>query len=169
MTICAILTGGPGKSCVRRVALAALAALCRPVVTAGGDDARRELAGLPVDIIEDETIAGALRVALAAAPHLDAALLLRPDRPSVTASDLSRLFARFRASHCAIVASSYQRTIGLPALFGRSLFPELSDLAAEAGVRRLIAAHSRDLLAVPLPQGGSQIESADEYAIQRER
>src|SRR5579883_366024 len=167
MTICAIVIGGAGN--VRKVALAALAALCRPVVTWGWDDTRRELAGLPVDVVEHESIPDALRSALASTPHVDAALLLRADPPSVTAADLSRLFARFRSSHAAIVAAAYERTVGLPALFGRSMFSELLGLAPETDVKSVIAAHSREVAAVPLPRAASQIESAEEFAMLRGR
>ncbi len=166
MTICAIVLAGSG--CVRKAALASLAALCRPVVT-WGRDARRELAGLPVDVVERESIPDALQVALAAAPHADAALLLRADQPSVTAADLSRLFARFRASRAAIVASAYEKTVGLPALFGRSLFGPLLGLAPETDVRSVIAANWREVTVVSIPRAAPQIESAEELAMLRER
>jgi len=141
----------------------------RPVVTAGGEETRGELAGLPVDVIDDDSVAGAIKVALTSTPHLDAALVLRASQGSATAADFSRLFARFRASHAAIVAACDGRTVGLPAVFGRSVFGDLLALAPESDVKSLIAAHSREVLTVPMPQAGSQIESAEEYETLRER
>lgn len=142
--------------------------MCRPVVTAGDDQSREQLAGLPVDIIDDASIAGALQIALAEAPHLDAALLLQVDPPATTPM-LSRICVRFRESHAAIVASSYDRTIGLPALFGRNVFPDLLALPTDAGVKRIFAAHAPHLITLPLLQAGSAVESPEEYALLRGR
>lgn len=64
-----------------------------------------------------------------------------------------------------MVASSYERTIGLPALFGKSVFGDLLALAPEGDVRNVITAHARELITISLPQAGSQIETEEEYAL----
>lgn len=163
MTICAILLPPAGTQ-LRRAALAALAALCRPVIAPAGDAAREALAGLPVDVIEDDSVAGALRVALAAVPHLEAAVLLRGEKPLATTPMISRLFARYRQSRASIVAATYDHSIGLPAVFGRDVFPDLLNLAPSADVKSVFAAHAPALVTLPL-----LAESEPEYAALRGR
>jgi molybdenum cofactor cytidylyltransferase len=171
VTVGALLLASPAESpggnrYVRRVALAALAALCRPVV-AGGPGISGDLASIPVDVIEDGSIRGALEVALTSTPHLDAAVVLRADQSRITAMAIWRLCSSFRNSHAAIVASAYDGTIALPALFARSVFVELLAVPPESGVKPVFAAHARDMISIALPQLGSQIESAEEYALLR--
>ena len=168
MTICAILLAArrPNRTdCPRRVALAALAALCRPVVLTGGNENSGDVAGLPVDVIGDGSVAAGLRVALASAPNLDGAVFLRTSQSRARASTLAGICTCFRASRAAIVAASYDHTIGLPALFSRSLFEDLLALPPEGGPESLIAAHALQIVTIPLPQLGSEIESAEVLAL----
>lgn len=172
VTVCALLLASPvespgGSRYVRRVALAALAALCRPVIAAG-PGISGDLAALPVDVIEDGSIRCVLELALTMTPHLDAALLLRADQSRVTAMAISRLCSAFRDSHAAIAEAAYDGTIALPALFARSVFADLLALPPESGVKPVFAAHAPNVITIPWPQLGSQIESAEEYALLRE-
>ena len=80
---------------------------------------------------------------------------------------ISRLYSGFCNSQKAIVAAAYQGTIGLPALFARSVFADLLALPHESGMKPVFAAHAPDVMTIALPQLGSQIESAEEYALVR--
>lgn len=160
MTIGAILLPPAGTQ-LRRAALAALAALCRPVIAAG-ESSREALTGLPVDVIEDDSVSGALQAALAAVPHLEAVVLLRGEKPLATTPMISRLLARYRESRASIVAATYGHSIGLPAVFGRDVFPDLRNLAPGADVKHVFAAHAPALVTLPL-----LFESEQEYAALR--
>jgi len=170
VTICAILLdlpaeNAPDRSRVRRIALAALAALCRPVVVPGDRRLREELCGLPIDVIDDTSMAAALETALTIAPHLDGAILLRPDQPNVNAMTISRLCSTFRTACAAIVASEYDQTIGLPALFGRSVLGDLLALPPGTDPKRVIAEQAPKLFTVAVPEASRQIDSMEEYAL----
>jgi hypothetical protein len=124
------------------------------VVAVGDDQLRRGLAGLPADVVDGNSITR--RVAGGA--DGGSAIWMR----RCCCATVSRWF---RNSHAAMVASSYERTIGLPALFGKSVFGDLLALAPEGDVRNVITAHARELITISLPQAGSQIETEEEYAL----
>ncbi len=173
MTVCGLILASPAESpggnrYIRRVALAALAALCRPVIAAG-PGISGDLASLPVDVIEDGSIRGALELALATTPHVDAAVVLRADQSRITAMAIARLCSGFRHSHSAIVAAAYDGTIALPALFARSVFADLLALPRESGVKPVFVAHAPEVMTIAFRQLASQIESAAEYSLLRRR
>ena len=130
-----------------------------------GGEKRGEVAGLPVDVIGDGSAAAGLRTALAAAPHLDGAVFLRTDQTRVRAATLAQLCTCLRGSQAAIVAASYDHTIGLPALFSRSVFEDLLALPPEGDPESLIAAHAAQIATIALPQLGAEIESAEVLAL----
>jgi molybdenum cofactor cytidylyltransferase len=115
-------------------------------------------------VIDDPAPREALRAVLGSTPHLEAAVLLRADQATVTAAAISRICGVFAKNPAPIVAASCEHQAGLPALFARSLFPELLSLDRESDVKRLIAEHAAQVLTVSLP-----VESAEDQEVLRGR
>jgi molybdenum cofactor cytidylyltransferase len=64
-------------------------------------------------------------------------------------------------SHKPIIASAYNETIGIPALFDRSCFPDLLQLKGDSGAKGIILARPHDVVSFDFPAGG--IDTAADY------
>ncbi|WP_257450023.1 nucleotidyltransferase family protein [Archangium lipolyticum] len=161
-----------GRSLLRRAAETALASGCHPVVVVLGAEAdahRAELAGLSVRDVENtrwrEGMGGSLRLgmeALRETPSLEAVVLMVCDQPAVTAEHLMALRRTHQERGQPIVASGYAGTVGVPALFDRSLFAELEALPASAGARPLLAKDPGRVAVVPLPGGELDVDTPED-------
>ncbi len=164
-----------GKTLVRRAAEAAVTAGCGPVVAVLGAQAgavAAELAGLPVHTVHNEAweagLGGSLRVGLraleAAGPAgadsvVDGSLVMLCDQLRVDADHLRALVKAFQRTEAPIVASGYEGTRGVPALFSRAIFPELEALAPDEGARGVIARKPSRVVEVALEGGGEDVDT----------
>jgi molybdenum cofactor cytidylyltransferase len=138
-----------GESLLRRSARSAMAAGLDPilvVVGAEGERARAALAGLPCRLAVNPDPArgkgSSLAVGLAALPAgAEAAVVLLPDMPRVTAAMIEALAARWRETGAPLVVSEYAGTLAPPVLFARSLFAELVAEGVESPGKAVIARH----------------------------
>jgi molybdenum cofactor cytidylyltransferase len=98
------------------------------------------------------------------ADGVDAAVLAVCDQPFFSARIVGDLIAAHERSGCDIVAAAYAGTRGVPALFSRSLFPELLALDGHEGARRVIRAHPDRTLAVPFGAGAVDLDTPEDCA-----
>lgn len=164
-----------GESLLRRAALAALDAKCRPVIVVTGAYAelsRRELNGLDVREVLNtgwETgMASSIRMGVeglvSAEPDADAAVLMLCDQPHVTARVISGLVAAHRATRRPVVASTYGGSFGIPALFSRTLFAELTRLEGKSGAKEVIRRHAQDAHFLPFQDGEVDVDTPDDFS-----
>jgi Uncharacterized MobA-related protein len=164
-----------GKSLLRRAALAALGAGCSPVIVVTGANAelsRRELDGLDVQEVLNtrwETgMASSIRAGIEglvdANPVATAAVLLLCDQPHVTADIISGLVAAHRATGSHIVASTYGESFGVPALFSRTLFVELTRLEGADGAKQVIKRHASEAHFLLFQNGEVDVDTPDDFA-----
>lgn len=162
-----------GESLLRRAALAALGAGCRPVVVVTGAHAelsRRELEGLGVreafNPYWETGMASSVRAGVEALAGADAdgVVLMLCDQPHVTAEVISGLVAAHRATLRSVVASAYGGGFGVPALFGRTLFAELAQLEGAAGARQVIKRHASEAHFLPFPGGETDVDTPDDFS-----
>ena len=89
-----------------------------------------------------------------------AALVLVTDQPHVSLVLLTEIIAAFRTGGSRLVASRYRSgALGVPALFARRYFPELSRLAGDRGARALFTRYRDDLVTVAFPAGDLDIDT----------
>ncbi len=171
-----LLRDSHGLSLIRRAAQTALLSPCRPVAVvlgAFGDAIRPEISDLPLSVVVNtdwETgMASSLRAGLAAltaSAPLDAVLVMLCDQPGVSAALLDSLVAAYRTSGHALVACEYGAVLGVPALFGRELFGDLSALEGDEGARRVIKAYAGPVTRIAFPAGKWDIDTiADAEAL----
>jgi molybdenum cofactor cytidylyltransferase len=89
------------------------------------------------------------------AADLDASLLQSCDQPFVTAAVLAQLIQLRLTSGKPIVASAYATTLGIPALFDRSCFPDLLRLKEDSGAKKIILARPHDVVSFDFPPARS--------------
>lgn len=141
------------------------------VIGAEGARTRTELSGLRVLVVDNqrwrEGLSTSLRAGLTgldATADPDAALFTTCDQPRVTSQVLRRLIDAYAASRAPVVACAYGGGLGVPALFDRSLFPELRALQGDAGARLVIAAHRDVAVPVPFPEAAVDVDTAADVA-----
>ena len=163
-----------GETFIKRIVAAAIEADCAPVVVVTGEDSTQvtlELTGLSVSIAKNpgwsSGVGSSIRVgvqrAMDLAADLDASLLLTCDQPFVTAAVLAQLIQLRLTSGKQIIASAYTTTLGIPALFDRSCFPDLLRLEGDSGAKKIILARPHDVVSFDFPAGAIDIDTAADY------
>lgn len=163
------------SSLLRRAAQCGVASSCRPVVVvlgASADPCRRELDDLPVVAVEnaawEEGMGASIRVGVqtllsGCSDTLEAVVLMLCDQPLLTPQTLEALVAEYRASACQAVASEYGGAWGVPALFDRSLFPDLLSLTGAEGAKQILR-RAGNVHTIPFADGAVDIDTAADYA-----
>jgi molybdenum cofactor cytidylyltransferase len=166
-----------GRSLLRHATEEALASGCRPIVVVLGAHAEQleqEISELPVRVVVNgrwsEGMGTSIQAGIealtagAGGDEVVAAILAVCDQPFFSAGIIHELIAAHERSGRALVAATYEGTRGVPALFGRCLFPELTALDGHEGARRVIQAHPDETLAVPFPEGARDVDTPEDYA-----
>jgi molybdenum cofactor cytidylyltransferase len=163
-----------GETLIRRIVAAAIQAGCTPAVVVTGEDSAQvtlELTGLSVSIVMNprwssglgSSIGVGVQRAIDLAGDLDALLLLTCDQPFVTVAVLAQIIQLCLTSGKPIVASAYATTLGIPALFDRSCFPDLLRLKGDSGAKKIILARPHDVVSFDFPAGAIDIDTAADY------
>jgi molybdenum cofactor cytidylyltransferase len=97
------------------------------------------------------------------APVVDSAIIMVCDQPFVTSSLLNQLIVTQRQTGKPIVTSKYETAIGPPALFYKTVFPELLQLKGDAGARKIIEQRRTDVATVLFDKGIIDIDTEDDY------
>ena len=164
-----------GESLLRRAARAALGAGCNPVIIVLGAHAelcRRELVGLDVreafNADWETGMASSIRVGIeglvGVKPDLAAVALLLCDQPHVTSDTVSAIVAAHRATGRPVVASTYGGSFGVPALFSKTLFSELTALEGMSGAKEVIKRHASEAHFLPLPEGEVDVDTPADFS-----
>ncbi len=158
-----------GEPLVRRIAAAAVEAGAGPVVVVLGANAAMiapALSGLVsvTTVVNREwskglasSLAAGLSALLEDGP-CDAVLVTLADQPLVDAAALRRLVAAFDGER-RIVASAYDDTIGVPAVFAREHVDDLMRLTDDAGAGTWLRSRSSEVTCVPLDVAALDIDT----------
>lgn len=162
------------QSLIRHVIEVAIASVCHPIIVVLGANAeciKLEIESLDIQLIENplwvEGISTSVRTGVEAlkASNLDveAVVLMVCDQPFVSTQLINQLVENYRTTGRLIVASEYAGTLGVPALFHRSLFPELTALGGDVGARRVIKQHTLEAFGIPFPEGAIDLDTPQDY------
>ena len=163
-----------GTSLLRRATLAALDARCRPIVVVTGAHAevcRRELDQLEVTEAFNadwqtgmaSSVRAGIERLVSIDPHVSGTVLLLCDQPHVTSDVISTLLAAHHATGKPVVASTYNGTFGVPALFSRTLFTELMQLEGTSGAKEIIKRHASSAHFLPFSEGTVDMDTPDDF------
>ena len=163
-----------GQTFLRRAASVALEAGCRPVVVVTGANAaacRESLRGL--DVLEAENqqwesgMSSSVRVGVEALvtpnPRIAAVVLMLCDQPFVTRDVIVGLVRAHYETGCSIVASRFGGSYGVPALFGKAHFSELTTLKGAAGAKQVIQKHLQKVQLLPFPEGEIDVDTPGDF------
>lgn len=96
-------------------------------------------------------------------PHVENALLMLCDQPFVNTALLQKLIDEKQTGRTQIIALAYQNTIGVPVLFDRIYFDELTDLQGQEGAKKLLKKYNSEIIAVPFEKGAIDIDTPEDY------
>ncbi len=160
-----------GEALVRRAARAALEAHYDQVSVVVADDiaaVSTALDGLPVTLIVNRQARDGIGTSIAAGvralgPDIERVALVLSDQPFITSTYLSLLLARAMASPCQVVASRYADTFGVPALFSRTVFPQLAQLSADQGCKGIIRSLAEEAVFLDCPEALVDVDTPEDY------
>jgi CTP:molybdopterin cytidylyltransferase MocA len=112
------------------------------------------------------SIEAGMRALSVPAPDADGVLLMGCDQPRLTTGHLSSLISEFEGQKAAaITASLYGGVRGVPAVFPRATFAELSALRGDRGARPVIESALCPVVALEFPGGEVDIDSPEDLAL----
>lgn len=163
-----------GISLVGRVAQTALdSGIGKVFVIVGANSGkiRSELKLPGLCLIENdgwsEGMASSIRVGLKAIeeadPEADGVMILVCDQPHLTSAVLNQLLQKQKESGLPMAASVYGEKMGTPAVFHRSVFPELMALKGDTGARKIFMAHGGQVARVAFDNGIVDIDTKEDY------
>jgi molybdenum cofactor cytidylyltransferase len=137
-------------------------------VVLGSNEAshRKAIESMPVTIVHNpdwlKGMGSSLKAGLAVAKdESEAVIIMVCDMPFVTSQHLNNIIEHFTKTYQPIVASKYRGAVGVPALFSKETFNELSLIDDEEGARKVIAKH-KDAAFVQL-KSPADIDTYEDY------
>jgi molybdenum cofactor cytidylyltransferase len=141
------------------------------VVGANKKDIVPNFEKLPITIIDnpnaEKGMGSSIKMGLIgsymAEKNLEGILFMTSDMPLVTTNYLKAMALAFEnESDSVIVASKYGGKPGIPALFRRSVFEDLLNIADEDGAKKLIEKHVKNTFMIDFPEGEIDLDTPDD-------
>jgi molybdenum cofactor cytidylyltransferase len=165
-----------GRTLLRHVVDCAAAGGCDPVLVVLGahaDAVRAELEETTAHAVRNDAwrqgVGSSVRAGVDAVQRgwqdASAVLLLTCDQPRLTPELVRRLRERFVRTAARIVACEYAGIVGVPALFARSLFPELLALPGPTGAKPVLQAHAREVVGFAWPDGAADVDTPEDLSL----
>ena len=165
-----------GKTLLQHAIDTALVTGCPKVMVVLGaraDMLKLKLANQPIEILENknwqEGMTSSIRYALQnitiAGFQPESIIFMVCDQPYVTSSLLMSLVEKSVETGLPIIASGYDDKAGTPAMFHKSMFPQLMDLKGDKGASALLAAQPEKVAIVPFPKGVTDIDTMADYEL----
>jgi len=107
-------------------------------------------------------IGTSIRLGLSALPPVSAVVLLTCDQPAVTSAIIRALIQQHAQTRRPIVASHYAGTLGVPALFDHTCFPELLQLPDNQGAKSVIQSNPGRVTSIDFPAGAMDLDSPED-------
>lgn len=141
------------------------------ILGAHADQIRQATDLKEVTVLNNETwpegIASSIRLGVSESiklnESLDSILFLLSDQPFVTAELIEELTQKHTNGDQRITACSYKENIGVPAIFGKTFFPQLLELTGDAGAKKMIAQNHEHVDSVDFKDGSFDVDTEEDY------
>ena len=161
-----------GMPLVRWSAMQALESECERVIVVTGSNGSlvsSALERLPITIVYNaqweagmgSSIAAGLGTA--AAEGCQRVLIAVADTPLITPEYYKHLLAQHSRTGLPIAASAYSDTVGVPAVFDGSVFPELLGLGPSEGCKKILVRYGAQVCRVPCDEATLDIDTPADY------
>ncbi|MEG4206637.1 nucleotidyltransferase family protein [Microcoleus sp. Pol7_A1] len=163
-----------GRSLILHAVEVALASLCQPIIVVLGayvEQIKPELMLKAVQVVENSqwqegmssSIRAGISMLLKTNSKLDAVIISLADQPLVSPQIFNQLIQSYQETQKVIIASKYNETTGVPALFSNALFPELMQLEGDKGAKALIQKYIDTGVILLIPEAAIDIDTPDDY------
>jgi molybdenum cofactor cytidylyltransferase len=163
-----------GSSLISHAIKGAINSNCKPVVVILGAYAEKikpQIDKLPVQIRENPYwktgMSSSIHVGIAAITqsnyNLDAVIIALADQPLISEAVFNQLIQSYQETRKIIIASTYNDVVGVPALFNRPLFSELTNLEGDKGAKALMRKYQDEVLNIAIPEAAIDIDTPDDY------
>jgi molybdenum cofactor cytidylyltransferase len=110
-----------------------------------------------------EGIGSSIRRGVAALPSTcTAVMMVLANQAAVTAQDLQRLVSAWKRQPEYVAAALYSGSTGVPAIFPRSRFTELTELRGDMGARMLLQRNPDRVIRVPMERAALDIDTPED-------
>jgi len=158
------------KTLLQNAVETALASVCEPIIVVLGANEqviRPTISQHPVNIVYNadwaEGMASSIRLGIAEVKKnpVTSVILMLCDQPFVSTGLLNELATAGAEND--IVACVYNNTAGVPVLFAAKYLEQLQLLTGDEGAKHLLLKYGEDVLYIPFPMGGVDIDTMDDY------
>jgi molybdenum cofactor cytidylyltransferase len=141
------------------------------VLGANAAKIKSQITDKDVDIVINEnwekgmasSIRKGLEAMLQSVLQLDAVFIMLCDQPFISEQQICSLYSLQNETDRPIAACYYAGISGTPALFHRSVFPELLSLEGDTGAKKIIKARENDVAKLHFEKGVIDIDTLDDY------
>lgn len=163
-----------GKSLLQHAVSSAMDTGIKPVIVITGarfEKMQEVLEQFPVQLIYnkewEEGMAASIRCGVEGAlqmnPDTDGILFMVCDQPFTDSSVLNELIVLQKETGTPITASFYEDIIGTPALYHKSIFPELLSLQGDIGAKKIISKYKDSISTITFNAGKTDIDTINDY------
>lgn len=110
-----------------------------------------------------DSIANGVKVLLKQRPTIDGILICLADQPLLSFEYLNSLIAEFIKHPSKIIATNYGKKVGVPALFPKLLFEELSVLKGDFGAKEILNNKSNLIISLDAADQIADVDTNLEY------
>lgn len=140
------------------------------VLGAHSDHHKKTIAHLPIEIITNtgwergmgSSLKTGLEHVIKSRPETSAVVVMVCDQPLLTSAHLSALRDVHKNTFSHMVASRYGNTIGVPALFDRTIFPEMLNIKDAQGAKTIIESHAESVNTINWEDGQIDIDTPED-------
>ena len=147
---------------------------CSPIIVVLGayaDLILPEISNFPVKIVENSNWQEGMNTSIRAGINLlqttqeiiEAVIIMVCDQPFLSTNLIQKMIDIYYLKSNPIVASEYAGTLGVPALFSSSLFPEMLNLKTDKGAKQIINKYASQVITVDFPIGEIDIDTFTDY------
>lgn len=139
------------------------------VLGANKDAIEKQLSTKTVEVIYNPNYKDGLSTSIVAGidflqnHNFDSALIMLADQPHVTSEYLNSLIEVSKNNPSSIIASSYQGSVGVPALLPKKYFNDLLNLKGDKGAKNFLLQHNSNVLKINSHQNLLDIDTPEDY------
>lgn len=95
--------------------------------------------------------------------NFDSVLIMLADQPHVTSEYLNSLIEASKKNPSNIIASNYQGSVGVPAIFPKNYFNDLLDLKGDKGAKNFLLQQNNNVIKVNSTKNLLDIDTLEDY------
>jgi molybdenum cofactor cytidylyltransferase len=139
------------------------------VFGANKDEIEKQLTTKTIEVIYNPNYKDGLSTSIVEGINLlqkhcfDNTLIMLADQPHVTSEYLNSIIETSKNNPSNIIASSYQGSVGVPALFPKKYFNDLLNLKGDKGAKNFLLQHNNNVIKVNSSQNLLDIDTPEDY------